>query len=449
MLPTLADTALALESGRTTSRRLVEQALSRIEDGGGEGVRAFINHDRTLVLAAADEQDRLRKAGRAPSRHAGIPLAVKDLFDLAGEVTTAGSIVLKGEPPAQRDADAIAPLRAAGFVVMGRTNMTEFAYSGVGLNAHYGTPLSPYDRKTGRIPGGSSSGTAVAVADGMAVVGIGSDTGGSCRIPAAYCGITGFKPSVGRVSTRGAFPLSQSFDSIGPLGQSVACCATTDALMAGDWDGHISAVETTALSLGVFKTLALEGLDAEVSVAFERAVAAIARSGARLMDFTFADLAELPDLTRHGGIVAAEALGVHGRRLKESGSLYDPRVRTRLEAAVALPAAEYLEIVRRRNELAQSFRQKITGLHAVLLPTVMNVPPPIAALSEMPDYLRFNGMSLRNTYLGNFLDCCAISLPITAPGQAPVGLMLMAPRGGDRLVFAAAAAIERAIKNIT
>lgn len=442
MLPTLEQTALQLETGRASARGLAEQALARIADPAGQGAAAFIRVDRDAVLAAASEQDRLRKAGRAPSRLAGIPLAVKDLFDVAGEVTTAGSIVLKGAAPAERDADAVAALRAAGFVLVGRTNMTEFAYSGVGLNTHYGTPLSPYDRKTGRIPGGSSSGTAVAVADGMAVIGMGSDTGGSCRIPAAYNGITGYKPSVGRVGTRGAFPLSSSFDSVGPLGASVQCCATADSLMAGDWDGQMLPLDASALTFGVLKTLALDGLDPEVAQAFEKAISRISKAGARLVDVSFAELGELPELTRNGGIVAAEALATHRRRLESDGEAYDPRVRPRLAMASALSAADYLEICRRRSELVTLFRARTAGLHAVLLPTVMNVPPPVAALQEMPEYLRYNGMSLRNTYLGNFLDCCAISLPITAAGEAPVGLMLMGPWGSDRMLLSASAAVE-------
>jgi aspartyl-tRNA(Asn)/glutamyl-tRNA(Gln) amidotransferase subunit A len=448
MLPTLADTAEALESGRTTSRALVEEALARIADPAGQGRNAFISCRPEEALAAAAEQDRLRKAGRAPSRLAGIPLAVKDLFDLAGEVTTAGSIVLKGEAPARRDADAILPLRAAGFVVMGRANMTEFAYSGVGINTHYGTPLSPYDRKTGRIPGGSSSGTAVAVADGMAIIGIGSDTGGSCRIPAAYNGITGYKPSVGRISTRGAFPLSSSFDSIGPLGASVQCCATADSLMAGDWDGVLLPVEPNCLTFGVLNTLALDGLDPEVGRAFEHSLSRLAKRGVRLVDVTFPELAELPELTQHGGIVAAEALATHRVRLDSDGASYDPRVRPRLEAARALPAADYINMLRRRDELARLFARRTAGLGGILLPTVMNVPPPVAALAEMPEYLRYNGMSLRNTYLGNFLNCCAISMPMTAPGEAPAGLMLMGPWGSDVALFSAASVIEANIAPI-
>lgn len=234
MRQTLHSLAAALESGKTTARKLVEDSLERIADPAGEGERVFIKVDAGGARTSADFQDGLRKVGRAPSIFSGIPFSVKDLFDLAGEVTTAGSKVLRTAAPATRDAVAIARLKSAGFVVLGRTNMTEFAYFGVGLNPHYGTPRIPFDRSVGRIPGGSSSGAAVAIADQMCALSIGTDTGGSCRIPAAYAGIVGFKPSAQRVPTQGAFPLSSSFDSVGPLANSVACCAAADAIMAGE-----------------------------------------------------------------------------------------------------------------------------------------------------------------------------------------------------------------------
>jgi aspartyl-tRNA(Asn)/glutamyl-tRNA(Gln) amidotransferase subunit A len=422
---TLEALAGELREGKTSSRELVEQALKKISDPAGEGARAFIKVDAEGARATADYQDLLRRGGRAPSPLAGIPISVKDLFDLAGEVTTAGSKVLKDAAPAVADAPAIAALKSAGMVVLGRTNMTEFAYSGVGLNPHYGTPRSAYDRKTGRIPGGSSAGAAVAVADGICALGIGSDTGGSCRIPAAYNGIVGYKPSTGRVITQGAYPLSSRFDSVGPLGNSVACCAVADALMAGDWSGKIEAREISSLRIGVLKTAVLEGLDAEVTLAYERALARLAKAGAILADFAFDELLELPSLTIKGGIVAAESYAHHRSLIAQRGAEYDPRVRKRLEAAGAISAADYLSILKRRAEIISRFNNRIQNFDGVVLPTVMNIPPPIAALDGDQDYLRFNSMSLRNTYVGNFLDCCALSIPVNEPGAAPVGLMLM------------------------
>src|ERR1700740_1413580 len=232
--PTLAALANDLKAGRATARKLVEECIARIADPAGEGQRAFIHVDREAALEAADAMDRLRKAHAAPSRFAGIPVSIKDLFDIRGQVTRAGSRALEDSAPAERDAPAVARLRRAGFVVIGRTNMTEFAYSGIGINPHYGTPKSVWQRSVGHVPGGSSSGAAVSVADGMAYGALGSDTGGSCRIPAAYNGIVGFKPTQQRIPRDGGVPLSFSLDSFGPLARSAACCAGLDAVLADE-----------------------------------------------------------------------------------------------------------------------------------------------------------------------------------------------------------------------
>jgi aspartyl-tRNA(Asn)/glutamyl-tRNA(Gln) amidotransferase subunit A len=443
---TLDGLASELHDGKTSSRKLVEQALAKISDPAGEGARAFIKVDAEGALAAAEYQDGLRRQNRQPSPFAGIPISIKDLFDLAGEVTTAGSTVLKDAAPALVDAPAIAALKSAGLIVLGRTNMTEFAYSGVGLNPHYGTPRSAFDRKTGRIPGGSSSGAAVAIADGMCALSIGTDTGGSCRIPAAYNSIVGYKPSTSRVSTRGAYPLSSRFDSVGPLGNSVACCAAADALMAGDWTGKIAVREVSSLRIGILKTTVLEGLDKDVAAAYERALARLSKAGATLVDLAFEELMEMPSLTIKGGIVAAEAFAQHRDLIARKGADYDPRVRMRLEAAGGISAAEYLLVVKRRDEMIRRFTAVTQCLSAVVLPTVMIVPPSISALEGDQDYLRFNSMSLRNTYVGNFLDCCAISIPVNEPGAAPVGLMLMGVWGQDQNLFSVSQAVEKLLQ---
>ena len=230
---TLLQLARQLEDGRITSRRLLESCLHKINDPNGQGAQAFRTVEAKQATESANAMDARRKAGRAPSPFAGIPISIKDLFDIEGEQTLAGSVVLAGQPAATQDAPVIERLRAAGFVFVGRTNMTEFAYSGLGLNPHYGTPLNPYQRSTGRIPGGSTSGGAVSVADGMAVAALGTDTGGSCRIPAALCGIVGFKPTARRISRQGLIPLSFSLDSVGPLANTVPCCAVIDAVISG------------------------------------------------------------------------------------------------------------------------------------------------------------------------------------------------------------------------
>jgi len=257
---TVLDTAADLANGRTTSRELVEAALAQIADPTGEGARTFVRIYGDSARAAADAQDRLRKAGYIASPLAGLPVSLKDLFDVSGERTLAGSKALGDSPPAQHDAPVVSRLRAAGAVLIGRTNMTEFAFSGVGINPHYGTPGNPYDRRL--IPGGSSSGAAVSVADGGVVVAIGTDTGGSVRIPAALCGIVGFKPTQKRILRDGVTPLSTTLDSIGPLANSVACCAVADAVLAGELPSVPPATPVEAIRLGVPQTYVLNDLAA-------------------------------------------------------------------------------------------------------------------------------------------------------------------------------------------
>src|SRR3954468_21199760 len=270
-IPALAELADDLESGRSTARKIVDGCLARIADKSGEGARAFIHVDAEAAIEAAEAMDRLRRVNAAPSRYAGIPISIKDLFDIKGQVTRAGSRALDDLPPAEADAPAVARLRRAGFVVIGRTNMTEFAFSGIGINPHYGTPKGVWQRGVGHVPGGSSSGAAVSVADGMAHAGLGTDTGGSCRIPAAYNGIVGYKPTQRRVPLDGAVPLSSSLDSVGPLARTVACCAAIDAVLADKPFMPLQARPVKGMRLAVPTTLALDGIDDAVAQTFERA----------------------------------------------------------------------------------------------------------------------------------------------------------------------------------
>jgi aspartyl-tRNA(Asn)/glutamyl-tRNA(Gln) amidotransferase subunit A len=444
-MKTVEELARDLETGRTTAAALVETALARIEDGAGEGARTFLRVDEAGAREAAQYIDGLKRRNARPSRYAGIPISVKDLFDVAGEVTTAGSIVLRDSTPAQADAPAIARLRAKGFIVMGRTNMTEFAYSGVGLNPHYGTPLSPYDRSTRHIPGGSSSGAAVSVADGMCALGIGTDTGGSCRIPASFCGIVGYKPSTGRIPTRGAYPLSRTLDSVGSMGRSVRCVALADAIMAEDWDGQIGDAAIDRLKLGVPESFDIGELEASVGKSFERALKRLGKAGSRIDKIAFPSFEEIAAINSKGGISAVEAFAHHRDLIVSKGELYDPRVRRRIFNGSTIPAHEYLEILRLRGELVTRVKRLLGGLDGLLMPTTPNVPPPLAALERDEDYTRINFLSLKHTFAGNFLDLCAVSLPMHEPGDAPCGLMIMAPWGSDQALFAAAAAVERAI----
>lgn len=430
-----------LDKGAVTATALVETALARIEDPAGEGGRAFLTVDGAAALAQADFYDRQRKAGRPVPAYAGIPIGVKDLFDLKGQVTRAGSAILTNAPPAEADAPPIARLKAAGFIPVGRNNMTEFAYSGVGLNPHYGTPRSPYDRETGRIPGGSSSGAGVAVADGMVPLAIGSDTGGSCRTPAAYNGIVGYKSSTGRVSTVGAYPLSKTLDSIGPLAQTVDCCALADAVMAGDWDGVIEAPRHS-LRFAMPRDYFSGVLDEAVTSAFDRAAAHLSQAGILIEEAAFPELAQLPGINAKGGISAVEAFLHHRAQIAEKGDGYDQRVRRRIESGALISAPDYVELLAMRQKLIRQFNAAMTGFNAIVMPTTCNAPPPISALARDEDYSKLNFMSLRNTFTGNFLDCCGISLPMHREGEPPTGLMLMAPHGQDQQMFTIAKVVE-------
>ena len=443
---TLEQTANALAEGGTTSRALVEECLARIADPAGEGARAFIKTDPDWAHAMAGAMDALRRAGRAPSRYAGIPVALKDLFDVAGQPTPAGSRVLADAPPAAAHAPVVLRLLAAGFVPVGRANMTEFAFSGLGINPHYGTPLSPWDRAAGRIPGGSSSGTAVAVADGMVVAGLGTDTGGSCRIPAAFCGVVGYKPTSRRVPIQGALPLAPSLDSVGPLAPSVACCAVIDAVLAGEAPVPLVPASLAGLRLAVPENLVLDGLDATVATAFAHALSVLERAGAQLVHARFSEFEEIQAVNAKGGFAASEAYAWHRALLAEQGDGYDPRIRVRIARGERMSAADYLDVATARARLVARFDARTREFDCVVMPTVPIVPPCVAELDDEREYNRVNLLVLRNTALGNFLDRCAISLPCHGAGEAPVGLMLMGETMGDARLFGVAAGVEAALK---
>jgi len=445
---TIEEQAQALAEGITTSRALVEVCLACIADPAGEGARAFTVVHTEAARAMADAADALRRAGRAPSRYAGIPVSVKDLFDIAGEATRAGSRVLADAAPASTTAPAVARMIAAGFVPLGRTNMTEFAFSGLGINPHYGTPRAPWDRAAERIPGGSSSGTAVSVADRMAAAGLGTDTGGSCRIPAAFCGIVGYKPTARRVPLAGALPLAPSLDSIGPLAASVACCAAIDAVLAGDPLGDPPALPVAPPLAGLrfaVPEASLDGLDADVATAFARALSILSVAGASMRHVAFAAFAEITEANAIGGFAAAEAYAWHRNLLAEKAEHYDPRIRARIERGGRQGAADYLDLLAARRRIIAGFDAATRDFDALLLPTAPIVPPRIADLDAEADYNRLNMLILRNTVPANFLDRCAISLPCHRSGEPPVGLMLMGGTMGDARLFAIAAAVEAAL----
>ncbi len=441
--PTLSDAARMLERGETTASALVEEALGRAAEG--EGPRAFTTLHAKAARDGALAMDALRRAGRAPSRFAGIPVTVKDLFDEAGHVTRAGSKALSGAP-ARRTAPAVQRLLRQGFVVLGRTNMSEFAFSGLGVNPHYGTPLSPWDRATGRLPGGSSSGAAVAAADGMGFGGLGTDTGGSCRIPAALCGVVGFKPTARRVPLDGAFPLSASLDSVGPLARSVRDCHALDAVIAGAEEvAPLLPAELAGLRIGVLHTVVEEGLVGEVSRPVGRALARLEAAGARLTDLALPALELMPTINAKGGLTAPEAMALHGPIIEAAADAYDPRILVRIRRGEGVTAVEYLAVQAARRQVQAECAALMAPFDAVVCPTVPIAPPALAEVEDEAEYGRINLLLLRNTAIANFLDICAISLPVHTPGDAPAGLMLMAPAMADARLLAIAAAVEAAV----
>ncbi len=442
---TVAQLCADLASGATTSRELVEQAFARIVDPAGEGARAFIKMYADSARAEADFSDRLRHAGVRRSPVDGLPVSVKDLFDVAGDVTRAGSRILEKSPAAKKDAAAVARLRAAGAVLIGRTNMVEFAFGGVGLNPHYGTPKNPYDRATGRVPGGSTSGGAVAQADGMCVMALGSDTRGSIRQPAALCGVAGFKPTARRVPREGAFPLSFTLDSIGPLANSVACCALYDAILAGEPAAALPEIPAQGLRLLLPRSSALEDLDNHVTKTFVSTLSRLTRAGAALTEVKTPAFDRQGDYFKGGGYAGAEAYHVHKPYLGRLAE-YDPRVGKRVLLGRDISAADYLTLGDVRAAFIREVEALAAPYDAIIMPTVPCVAPTIAETEASDDeYFRWNFRIMRNTGLVNFFDGCAVTLPCHATGTAPVGLMVCGTAMSDRRVLAVAAAVEQAL----
>ena len=440
---TLRSLAADLASGETTARKLTEICLARIADPKGEGARAFISVDTHGALLAAEAQDTLRRANVSGSAFAGIPIAIKDLADIKGQVTRAGSIALAQAAPAIADAPVVARLRAAGFVIIGRANMTEFAYSGLGLNPHYGMPSSPWDRASKRVPGGSSSGSGVAVADGLAYGALGTDTGGSCRIPAAFNGVVGFKPTARRVPTSGVVPLSTSLDSIGPLARTVDCCAILDAVMAGE---PIPAPDTSTLAglrLLVPETVVLDGLDTHVAADFESALARLAKAGAQILRVPYAPFDRIAPLLARGGLSAAESSAWHRKLMAEKGARYDQRVLARIQQGTKQSAADYIDLLALRQAAIEHYSQSFADFDALLSPTIPIIAPRMAEVETVDNFNRINMQVLRNTLMINIFDGCSIALPMMQHGAAPTSLMISGPAMGDHRLFAIAAAVER------
>ena len=442
----LTDARNDVRSRKSSAADLIECSIDAA--GSAACTRAFLANRFDAARLAAQATDRAVAEGRDPGPLAGLAVSIKDLFDVAGEPTRAGSTVLADAPPAPRDAPAVARLRRAGAAFVGRTNMSEFAFSGVGINPHFGTPvnaaIAAFD-PTPRIPGGSTSGGATSVAAGAAWVALGSDTGGSIRIPAALQGLVGFKSTARLVPTDAAIPLSTTLDTVSAMTRSVRDAIIVHEILAE------RRVALTGKALAVFKlavprTLMLDGLDATVARAFERALATLAAAGARVETIDLPLLDELAAINASGGFAAAESWAWHHRLLAERGADYDPRVALRIRRGEAMSAADYIELIAARRAWMARMEAALAPYDALLSPTVPIVAPALAPLvADDAAFFATNGQLLRNPAVVNFLDGCAISLPCHAEDELPVGLMLWAGSMRDDALLDAALAVESAL----
>jgi Asp-tRNA(Asn)/Glu-tRNA(Gln) amidotransferase A subunit family amidase len=417
--PDLHHVRAAIARGDTSAPREIEESITLAESP----------ECRHVFLKTSFGEAR-RAAGDAHARQrplAGLAVSVKDLFDVRGEISSAGSLALADSPPAAQDCPAVARLRAAGAAFIGRTNMTEFAYSGIGANPHYDTPWNPADRKVRRIPGGSSAGAAVSVATGAAFIGLGSDTRGSIRTPAALCGVVGFKNTARLVPTEGCVPLSTTLDTVCAMSRSVPDAILAHEILSGATVPRAN-VPMSGYRLAVAKNLMLDTLDPGVALAFERAVKALRDAGAAVEEVTLAAIDDIGPMQAIGGFGAAESYAWHRPLLARAAGRYDPRVLKRVEGGAAMKAWEYLDLFRSRAATMAKMAEELEGFDAVLSPTVPLVATPfdeVAPGAERDaEFFRVNALLLRNTSIVNMIDGCAISIPCHAPGELPVGLMI-------------------------
>ncbi|GAN49951.1 amidase [Methylobacterium radiotolerans] len=422
-------------------RETVEERLARIAEGDPA---VFTRLYAEQARAAADAADARRRDGISLGPLDGAMVSIKDLFDVAGETTRAGSILLADAAPARTDAPVVARLRRAGAVILGKTNMSEFAFSGLGLNPHYGTPGNAADPAC--IPGGSSSGAGVSVGQGTSDIAIGSDTGGSVRIPASLNGVVGFKPTARRVPLEGAFPLSYALDSLGPLARTVADCAAADAVMAGEEPAPLEALAVAGLRIGVPRGLLFTETEGPVAEAFERVLSRLSRAGARIADHPIDDhLAAMDAALPDGSLAAIEAAAIHADWLDSAADRYDPRVHRRIVAGRGATAAGYIRTMRRRAALIAAFDRYLAPLDVLALPATATTAPLTAPLAaDDAAFLAANRLMLRNTAFGNFFDLTGLSLPMPDLPR-PAGLMLLARHGQDRRLLAIGAGIEAAL----
>ncbi|MEJ6784257.1 amidase [Aminobacter sp. Piv2-1] len=428
------------------TRDRLEAILERLAARAGEE-RVFMKLYAEAARAAADAADARVRAGLSLGPLDGVIVSIKDLLDVRGEPTLAGSLMRREAAPAQDDALVVKRLRRAGTVILGKTAMTEFAFTALGINPHYGTPGNAADPTL--IPGGSSSGAGVSAAEGTSDIAIGSDTGGSVRVPAALNGVVGFKPTARRVPLDGAFPLSPSLDSLGPLARTVSACIAADAVMAGKEPAGLAPLSLAGLRIGVPRGRLLEHCDGVVTTAFGDALGRLAAAGARIGDLVLDDLlAGMRDATRAASIAAIEGAEIHADWLSAGARVaVDHHVSGSLGRAMQVPAVTYIRTMRRRAELTAAMDERLSAVDLIVLPATPIVAQPIAEmLADGMHGNRIEGLLLRNTQVANQFDLCALSLPM--PGSAlPAGLMLVGRHGHDRRLLAAGLAVEAMLKS--
>lgn len=432
-----------LQSGALDPQALAEQTFDAIRSHPDQAI--FISLTEQRATAEATAASRRILDGRSLGLLDGIPIAWKDLFAIKGIPTTAGSVVMADAEPEQADADVVAALAAAGMVGVGRVNMSEFAFSGLGINPHYGTPHNPASRDVPRLPGGSSSGSAVAVAAGLVPVAMGTDTGGSIRIPAAFNGIVGYKATRGRYLMKGVFPLATSLDSLGPLCRTVQDAVWIDSAMRGLTAPAIRHATIEGLSLVVPETVVFDGIEDGVLAAFEAALARLVKAGAVVRRQAFPIFSEIFQLQQqHGPLVTAEAFALHRHRLSGADAdRMDRRVVARARLGANITMTGYIDLLNARERLIAAMVASVGPNEILAAPTLPHVAPPIAPLIDDDDlFIQTNAKTLRNTLIGNFLDGCGISIPC-GRGNAgmPVGLLLSGrPHADDHLLSVGLAA---------
>ena len=441
---TILEHAADLAAGKTTSRAIVEAALAKIDDKNGEGARTYIKVYREAALAQADASDRLRKHGIVASPLAGLPISLKDLFDVAGDLTLAGIKAHAHFPPARTDAAIVQRLRAAGAVIIGRTNLSPMAFSPLGVNRDFGTPGNPADRS--RIPGGSSSGAAVSVTDGMAVAAIGSDTGGSIRMPAAFCGIAGIKPTQKRVPLTQTWPLSPTLDSVGPLAPSISCCALVDAVLAGETIRVPDAIPLKGLRFALPMNSVTDDMDATVAKAFQRALEILSKHGVQIIETPMPEISEVIAMWRKPpSFTQMEGYARYGKWLTDNPDAYDPFIRARFAVGANASAKDYIDLLQARADIIERSAKATQNFDAIIMPTVQFVAPTIAEVSTDDGFKRIVPQAIRNPSIANMLDRCAISTPCHRAGELPVGLSLMGEHGNDWRVLTMGLGVEAAL----